>query len=106
MEEVRSDLKEEKEVKKSFKEIIAEDETIKQLDELIKNANGVIARVQTEVIKTNSTIEDPDNLILQLADAEKEVVKGMMMHHHLVMALYAKYVGDNSPESAGKNLYW
>ena len=95
-----------KEVKKSFKEIIAEVETIKKLDELIKDANGVIASVQTEAIKSNSTIEDPDALILQLAEAEKEVVKAMMMHHHMVMALYAKYVGDDSPESASKNLYW
>lgn len=106
MEEVRNDLKEEKEVKKSFKEIIAEDETIKKLDELIKDANGVIAKVQLDAIKTNSTIEDPDSLIIQLGEAQKEVVKAMMIHHHMVMALYAKYIGDDSPESASKNLYW
>lgn len=106
MEEVRDNLKEEKEVKKTFKEILAEDETIKKLDELIKNANGKITAIQAEVINTNSTVEDPDGLILQLTEIEKEVVKAMMMHHHMVMALYAKYIGDESPESARKNLYW
>lgn len=87
-----------------FQKILNEDPILKKLDELISETNAHITMAIAALAKGEE--ENPEELLKLIDEARRTVVNCIGMHHDMVMALYAKYVGDDSPTSATKNRYW
>lgn len=114
MENIGKDCKK-KEVNE-FQKILNENEILRKLDDLIKEANLGIA-LAIEALATGEE-KNPDGTVKVLDEKEKQellknindcrrlVVDCIGMHHDIVMALYAGFVNDDSPTSASKNRYW
>lgn len=114
MENIRND-REKKEVNE-FQKILNENEILRKLDELVKEANFGIT-LAIEALATGVE-KNPDGTVKVLDENEKQellkninegrrlVVDCIGMHHDVVMALYAGFVNDDAPTSASKNRYW
>ena len=87
-----------------FQKILNEDKTLKKLDELVQGTNAHITMAIAALAKGEE--ENPEELVKLIDEARREVVNCIGLHHDMVMALYAKYVGDDSETSALHNRYW
>jgi len=89
-----------------FQKMINEDKVIQQLDDLTKKLNVQIAIAMSALAKGEVKEGERDNVLKQIDESRRLVINCIGMHHDMVMALYAKYVGDNSETSALHNRYW
>lgn len=89
-----------------FQKIINDDETIQKLDDLAKKLNIQIAIAMSALAKGEVKEEERETVLKQIDESRRLVVDCIGMHHDMVMALYAKYVGDDSETSALHNRYW
>jgi len=87
-----------------FQKILNEDTVLKKLDELISDTNTYISMAIAALAKGEE--ENPEELVKLIDEARRTVVNCIGMHHDMVMALYAKFVGDDSETSASHNRYW
>ncbi len=88
----------------TFKELLANDDTIKTIDDLIKRANLAISAALLEI--EEGKCKNIKESIQLIEDSRKEVAKSLLLKHYYIMALYAKYKNDESPESPLRNKYW
>jgi hypothetical protein len=87
-----------------FQKILNEDELLKKLDGLTQKTNAQIAIAIAKLAKGEA--ENPEELLKDIDEARRLVVTSIGWHHDIVMARYAKYVGDESETSAAKVRYW
>jgi hypothetical protein len=88
----------------TFKELLANDDTLKTIDDLIKRTNLAISAALLEI--EEGKCENVKESIQLIEDTRKEVAKSFLLKHYYIMALYAKYKKDESPESPLSNKYW
>lgn len=88
----------------TFKELLANDDTIKTIDELVKKINLGISAALLEI--EEGKCENVKEAIQLIEASRKEVAKSLVLKHHYIMALYAKYKKDESLDSPIKNTYW
>ena len=88
----------------TFKELLANDDTIKTLDELVKKINLGISAALLEIER--GECENIKESIQLIEDSRKEVAASLVLKHHYIMALYAKYKKDESLDSPLINAYW
>lgn len=87
-----------------FQKLLNEDPILKKLDKLTSETNAHITMAIAALAKGEE--ENPEELVKLIDEARRTVINCIGMHHDMVMALYAKFVKDDSPTSATKNRYW
>ncbi len=85
---------------------IKNDDTIKGLNELVRKTNIEISNAIERLAAGDVSKEEIPTLVRTIFDAREEVALGLIMHHHYIMALYAKRMNDETNNSPAKRTYW
>ncbi len=107
MENTSSTSTKNKKVKENeFQKILNDDKVIKTTDDYVKKSNELLMEGFESLAFGDGSEEEKKKLISAIVETQKEIEKGFMMRHHYIMAQYAKFKNDESPESPAHNTYW
>lgn len=89
-----------------FHKTLKGDKVLEVADKLILDANKSLIEGLNALAFGNGSEEDSKKLIDEIIKTQKEIEKSFMMRHFYIMAQYAKFKKDESPESPAHNTYW
>jgi hypothetical protein len=89
-----------------FHKVLKGDKVLEAADKLILDANKNLIDGFNALAFGDGSEEENKKLIDAIIKTQKEIEKSFMMRHFYIMAQYAKFKKDESPESPAKNTYW
>lgn len=98
--------KNDQKVKNAFSKSLEGDKVLDAADKLILDANKNLIEGFNALAFGDGSEEEKKKLIDAIIKTQKEIEKGFMMRHFYIMAQYAKFKKDESPESPAHNTYW
>lgn len=98
--------KNDQKVKNAFSKSLEGDKVLEAADKLILDANKNLIEGFNALAFGDGSEEDSKKLIDEIIKTQKEIEKSFMMRHFYIMAKYAKFKNDESPESPAHNTYW